>query len=106
LNPVRLWLEKRLPTIAWSGREWLLQKKLPFARKPSGIRVSRSKPVDFCRGPAEMVQAIKEKRPCRLSARLGLHIVELIEALQYPERFGGTRKIDSSFDPIEPLPWA
>jgi predicted dehydrogenase len=105
LNPIRLWLEKRLPSILWSGHEWVFQKKIPFARKPSRVCVSKSKPVDFCRGPAEMVQAIHEKRPCRLSAKLGLHIVELIEALQHPERFGGRRRIESTFDPIEPLPW-
>lgn len=103
LNPIRLWLEERLPHVPWSGHEWHFQKKLPFARKPSRVRVSRSKPVDFCRGPSEMVQAIQEKRPCRLSAKLGLHIVELIEALQYPERYGYKRMIESSFDPIVPL---
>jgi predicted dehydrogenase len=106
LNPIRLWLEKRLPSIPWSGHEWVFQKKIPFAREPSQVRVSNSKPVDFCRGPAEMVQAIHEKRPCRLSAKLGAHIVELVEALQHPERFGGRRRIESTFDPIEPLPWA
>lgn len=105
LNPIRLWLEERLPSIPWTGQEWHFQKKIPFARKPSRVRVSRSKPVDFCRGPAEMVQAIEEKRPCRLSAKLGLHIVELIEALQYPERFGQKRKIESTFEAIEPLAW-
>lgn len=105
LNPFRLWLERLLPSIPWSGRDWLFQSKLPFARKPSGIRVSQSKPVDFCRGVAEMVQAIHAKRPCRLSARLGLHIVELIEVLQHPERFNGKRTLESTFTPIEPLPW-
>ncbi|MEP6911875.1 MAG: gfo/Idh/MocA family oxidoreductase, partial [bacterium] len=67
--------------------------------------VSSSKPVDFCRGPAEMAQAIREQRPCRLSAQLGLHVTELIEALQYPERFGGRKKIESRFAPIQPLSW-
>jgi hypothetical protein len=39
-----------------------------------------------------------------LSGKLGLHITELIEAIQYPERFGGRRQIESTFDSIEPLP--
>ena len=47
----------------------------------------------------------RQKRPCRLSGRLGLHIVELIEALQYPERFGARRAIASRFDAIAPLSW-
>lgn len=104
LNPLRTWLEKRLPIVPWSGNEWLMRKKLPFARKPSPIRVSAGKPVDFCRGPSELAAAIREKRACRLSAQLGLHLVELIEALQYPERFGNVRKIESTFPAIEPLP--
>jgi hypothetical protein len=69
-----------------------------------GRFVSESKPVDFCRGPAELADAIQEKRPCRLSAQLGWHITELVESLQYPERFGYRRELTSSFDPIEPLP--
>lgn len=105
LNPLRMWLERRLSVIPWSGKDWNFQRKYPFARKPSRLQVSNSKPVNFCLGPAEVVEAIREKRSCRLSAKLGLHIVELIEALQYPEKFGGKRRIESSFDPIDPLPW-
>jgi predicted dehydrogenase len=98
-------LEARLKTIMWSGREWHFQRKYPFARKPSGRVVSWGKPVDFCHGPAEMAEAIREQRPCRLSAQLGLHITELVETLQHPEDFGWRRRIESSFAPIEPLPW-
>jgi hypothetical protein len=61
--------------------------------------------VDFLRGPAEMAEAIRENRPCRLSPELGLHMTELIETLQYPERFESPRTISSRFDPIQPLPW-
>ncbi|MBI4240098.1 MAG: Gfo/Idh/MocA family oxidoreductase [Candidatus Rokubacteria bacterium] len=92
--------------IPWSwGNSWRLNRKYPFARKPERRSSGRYKPVDFCRGPAELADAIREKRPCRLSAELGMHITELIEALQYPERFGGQREIESTFDPIQPLPW-
>jgi hypothetical protein len=89
----------------WSSKDWRFQRKYPFARKPSGRFVSWGKPVDFCRGPAEMAEAIREQRPCRLSAQLGLHITELIETLQHPESFGWRRRIESSFAPIQPLPW-
>jgi predicted dehydrogenase len=83
---------------------WHFWHKYPLGRKPLGSFVSGGKPVDFCRGPAELADAILQKRPCRLSAQLGWHIVELIESLQYPERFGFQRKLTSTFDPIEPLP--
>lgn len=104
LDRWQTWLESRLDTVPWSGREWRFQRKYPFARKPAGRLVSRGKPVDFCRGPAEMAEAIREGRPCRLSAELGLHITELVETLQYPGKCG-RRKIESTFDPVEPLPW-
>jgi cellulose synthase/poly-beta-1,6-N-acetylglucosamine synthase-like glycosyltransferase len=84
--------------------DWHFWDRYPFTRNHPGRFVSQSKPVDFCRGPAELADAIEEKRPCRLSAQLGWHITELIESLQYPERFGFQRKICSSFNPIQPLP--
>jgi hypothetical protein len=38
-----------------------------------------------------------------LSAELGWHITELVERLQYPERFGDDRQVTSTFTAIEPL---
>lgn len=105
LNRLRTWLESRLPSILWSGNDWRFQQKYLFARKPSGYFVSRDKPVDFCRGPAEMAQSIRENRPCRLSPELAVHITELIEAIQCPKRSTGTRTLTSVFDPIQPLAW-
>lgn len=81
------------------------EKKYPYARRPGFHRSGGNKPVDFLRGPAEMAGAIREGRPCRLSPELGLHMTELIETLQYPERFENPRTINSRFDPIQPLPW-
>ena len=57
------------------------------------------KPVDFLLGPQDMVDAIRTGRPHCLSGELAVHIVEIIEALQYPERFGRQRGITSVFDP-------
>jgi predicted dehydrogenase len=105
MNSCQRWLESCVPVIPWSGKEWRLQRRYPFARKPSGRFASKSKRVDFCRGPAEMAEAIRQKRPSRLSAELGLHITELVEALQNPDKLGARRKMESSFDPIQPLPW-
>lgn len=84
--------------------EWHFWRRYPMARRPVSLLLGRDKPVDFCRGPAELVDAIRNKRPCRLSPELGWHITELIERLQYPEKFGSQRELVSSFDPIQPLP--
>ena len=107
---VRGGIERRLNnwrrTLGIPGSEidWHFWDRYPFARKSPGRLVGQGKRVDFCRGPIELVNAIREQRPCRLSAQLGWHMTELIESLQYPERFGFRRNLTSSFDPIQPLP--
>jgi predicted dehydrogenase len=96
---------ENLLNLPFSFGTYQFERKYPFARKPKFWSSGGNKPVDFLRGPAELAQAISEGRPCRLSAELGLHITELIETLQYPERFERKRFIKSTFEPIEPLPW-
>jgi predicted dehydrogenase len=86
-----------------SSTDWHFWERYRFIKSPPRVLVSQDKPVDFCRGPAELADAIQSRRPCRLSAQLGWHITELIETLQYPERFGFRRKLASSFDAIQPL---
>jgi len=88
-----------------ADQDWHLEKKVLFARQPTGQLVGDGKQVDFCRGPAEMAEAIREGRPCRLSAQFAWHITEMVEALQYPDVMGGRKKLTSTFDPIDPLPW-
>jgi predicted dehydrogenase len=83
---------------------WQADRKVPFALEPSRRASSALKPVDFLRGPAELAGAIREGRPCRLSAELAWHMSELIEALQWPDRSQARRTITSTFEPIEPLP--
>lgn len=47
--------------------------------------LSGPKAVDFLRGPAEMAAELRGKGQCRLTPEFGWHIVEVLEALQYPE---------------------
>jgi hypothetical protein len=98
-------IESFLHWTPWAGTEFRLKQKYPFARQPRFIGATEHKRVDFCRGPAEMSAAIRENRPCRLSAELGLHVTELVDALQYPDRFAGRRLIQSTFTAMEPLVW-
>lgn len=95
---------RRIAKLPGWQKEWHSWAIYPTPAPQSTRFVSRMKPVDFCRGPAEFAQAITERRPCRLSPELGAHLVELIERLQYPERFADSRDVASTFDPIEPLP--
>jgi hypothetical protein len=111
-TPLKRWqagIERRLNNLSNLLRsapredDWLFWKKYPLVNASERQFDSKQKRVDFCRGPAELAAALKEDRPCRLSGQLGLHITELIEGLQYPERFGFRRTLTSSFAPIEPL---
>ncbi len=80
-----------------------LYKKYPMCEGKDFAPAAPRKPVDYFRGPQDMLDAIEKQRPHRLSGELGLHIFELIETLQYPERFNYHREISSTFAPIEPL---
>jgi predicted dehydrogenase len=74
--------------------------------RPCPLPRGRGKPtMDFMRGVAELAEALQENRRCRLDADLAVHIAEVTERLQHPERFED-RAVLSAFDPIPPMPWA
>jgi predicted dehydrogenase len=111
-SEVKRWrgaIERRLNslrrTLQFPGydREWLFWERYPLVNAPAMKLVSKGKPVDFCRGPAELAAAIHERRACRLSGQLGVHVTELVESLQYPMSFGNRRQLTTKFDRIEPL---
>jgi hypothetical protein len=62
--------------------------------------------VDFLRGVAELAEAVHEARESRLAARFSLHVNEVVLAIHEARDPGRTYEIASSFDPIEPMPWA
>ena len=82
-------------------------KKVPLVRKvairsdmPGGNR------LDFCRGVAELAESIRDERPCRISPRFSLHVNEIVLTLQDPATMGSPRRLTTTFDPIDPMPWA
>jgi hypothetical protein len=62
--------------------------------------------MDFARGVAEMAAAIKENRAPRLSARFSLHVLEVTLAIQNANEQSSTYEVTTTFDPVEPMPWA
>ena len=62
--------------------------------------------MDFCRGIAEVADTVNENRPCRLSAEWSLHVNELVLAMQNPSLYGSDREVNSTFEPLQPMPWA
>jgi predicted dehydrogenase len=80
---------------------------LPLLRNSTVPRASRSaKKVDFCLGPVELVRAIQEKRPSRLTADFACHITELVLAIDKARGGRSPVSLTTTFAPIEPLPWA
>lgn len=84
----------------WKEKYPLLGKAIPR------VRSRASQQMDYSRGVAELASAITEKRPCRLSARYSLHNNEVVLAIHNALETGSPCKISSSFEPIEPMPWA
>jgi predicted dehydrogenase len=83
-----------------------LGKRLPMVRRVP-FKGGRGKPtMDFLRGPAELAAAIREDRPSRLDEDFAVHVTELTEMLQHPERFDRPALVQSRFAPIEPMDWA
>jgi predicted dehydrogenase len=63
-------------------------------------------PMDFMRGVAELAEAIAEGRPSRLDGDFAVHVTEVTERLQHPERFPDGGAVRSAFAPISPMSWA
>ncbi len=78
----------------------------PVRRTDFSPRFRGSHQMDFARGPAELADAIAERRPCRLSARHALHVNEIALAIQYPREMGCPRTLTTTFEPIAPMAWA
>jgi predicted dehydrogenase len=64
------------------------------------------KRVDFCLGPVAVAESILEARACRLPARYCLHNTEVVLAIHNATDTGASYKVETSFEPMEPMSWA
>ena len=83
-----------------------LKKRYPLVRKPAKFNYKGSQQMDFCRGVAEMASAIAKKSPNRLAADFSLHNNELAIAIQDAMATGTSYRLTTTFEPIQPMPWA
>ena len=84
-----------------------LRRKHKLPRAPYGKpRTKGAQSMDFARGPAELADAIRAGRPCRLSARFSLHVNELALAIHQAREQGATYRMTTSFDAVQPMPWS
>lgn len=82
----------------------------PFARRiridgRTHPKVARwgSTAMNFALGPVEMLTAMRERRPCRLSAAFALHLTEVTLAIQSG---AGHQTMRTACPAIAPMPWA
>lgn len=97
---------RRSITIRRKRLEGIWKQNYPLVRKAVKIGSKSSQQMDFCRGVAEMASAIAQERPSRLSARFSLHNNELVLAINNSLETGSPHKLTTSFEPIQPMPWA
>jgi predicted dehydrogenase len=94
-------------------RRILLRRKLinnPFSKRikisgPTHPKVKRwgAAAMNFALGPAEMIAARTEGRPCMLSSELALHLTEVTLAIQ---EGAGLKTMTTNCPPVEPALWA
>jgi len=97
-------------------RRFNLRRRLmehPIARRirlkgPTHPKVARTgaAAMNFALGPAEMLAAIAEKRPCRLSADFALHLNEVTLAIQNSGCTTNAQTMHTTCTTMEPMPWA
>ncbi len=83
-----------------------IKQKYPLVRKPPKFDYKGAQQMDFSRGVAEMADAIAQGRPNRLSNDFSLHNNELAIAIQEALETGGSYRLTTTFEPVEPMPWA
>lgn len=82
---------------------------VPATRMPMARRFARRRAqprMDFMRGIRELADARCERRASRVAADLSVHVTEVTEILQHPERFGRPAEVHSTFNRMLPMDWA
>lgn len=77
-------------------------------RQPTHPKVKRwgAAAMNFMLGPAEVLEALRDNRPSRLSNDFALHLTEVTLAIQNAGEDSGAQRMVSSCDVMEPMPWA
>jgi predicted dehydrogenase len=94
-------------------RRYVIRRKLVNSPISKRVRIGRSThpkvktwgaaTMNFALGPAEMVAALNESRPSRMSAAFSLHLNEVTLAIQSAN---GAQRINTTCPAIDPMQWA
>ncbi|WP_425071658.1 Gfo/Idh/MocA family protein [Sagittula sp. S175] len=82
-------------------------KRLRLAQ-PTHPKVKRwgAAAMNFMLGPAEVLDALRENRPPRMSNDMALHLTEVTLAIQNAGETTGAQRMTTTCEPMEPMPWA
>jgi len=97
-------------------RRFSLRRRLinsPFSKTiklpgPTHAKVGRSgaAAMNFALGPIDMLEAIKQGKPCRVSADFALHLNEVTLAIQNSSDDTGVQIMKTKMPFVEPMPWS
>jgi predicted dehydrogenase len=79
--------------------------RVPGAPKRKLVNTGGNR-MDYAAGVAELAEALRQGRSCRLSPRFSLHVTEVSLALQGAGTSGCSYHTRSRFEPVPPLDWA
>jgi predicted dehydrogenase len=83
------------------------KKRYPLLKNDGVQPRSRGMPrSDFARGVAELAASVAGKRTSCLTPEFCLHTTELVIALDHAWATSRPYQVTTTFDPIEPMPWA
>ncbi|MFP7674742.1 Gfo/Idh/MocA family protein [Marivita sp. S0852] len=105
-NSAKVTFAKRI-TVRRRLMESPFPKRIKLAQ-PTHPKVARwgAAAMNFCLGPAEMLDALREERPSRMSNDFALHMTEVTLAIQNAGDRSGAQIMTTRCDPMEPMPWA
>jgi hypothetical protein len=84
-----------------------LARRHPLPAPPHGkVWGKGSTYMDFARGPAEMVAALREGRRSRVAPDFSLHVNELALAIHAARAQGASYRMTTTFAPLDPMPWS
>lgn len=109
-SPVRFTPHSRR-ALRWEKHPWIRRALLAGPRRvprtattSHTFRYRGNHRMDYARGIAELAESIEQARPCRLSARMVLHVTELMLAMDAGAARPGRHALESAFEAPEPLP--
>lgn len=77
-------------------------------KQPTHPKVKRwgAAAMNFMLGPVEVLEALRDGRPCRLTNDFALHLTEVTLAIQNAGETSGAQTMTTTCDRMEPMPWA